>query len=720
MAVVGHPNVLDVGFVDIAQRIGRLDVVVEELVAEVGQRRVVDLGEVVVGNDRIGPQGGVEDEVVDLSGVGRRGVERGARLGQHALGHVDRDPLADFVPAGVDFVLVRRERIDAVVVDADFELHVALGDTIDVISVGPNVEPRGHFLQEVVVVDVRLVVEPTESVGAGVVGEALGLEDRGRGFVLRDAGRRHEVLQSVDRVPRGQSRLDLVVVAEAAVVIEAGVEALQVNVPGEFDVVGAGPRAIPIIRRGDFPRLDIAAFLAQDLLGGFQPVGPGHEWSVAEKFEREARCFHVDLRAGVRRLAAVGHGRHGRLDPLEEVRGSVTHLGKNPRTVLDVRVVGHTAFGRVDEVLRRGRLVTAIGRFSEELRCGFEPRAGAAAPRVVAVGRGNDDDRHTGVRGDMVGDLADAFIGVTVAVGEDVVRGHGIHFLFLAGLGIDIFDPVQPVGEGRDVPRGIAGVGFAEPPLAGIVETVGDLVGAIGRAGLDVEVAFGIRLVVVARAGAADVMAGHQRPLQTLIDQHINEMTRVAHLRWEKALRMVGEIRISAPGFPPCLLEGLDFFTKNRLRQQRTERVVVSETEHVHAGRAGRRLPSARLAETRVPITPVTEVAAAAELADVVDQRARITYAEAAATIDGGQRIARTSLVGAFAVVETENVGEIVLRMLLRTDPAVILRGLHHDGVPRVLPALGLRTIAIPLRPIKRLVIVPEPGNVNVAVVGKS
>ena len=372
----------------------------------------------------------------------------------------------------------------------------------------------------------------------------------------------------------------------------------------------------------DFPFVDqiVAAILiAQDLLGGLEPVGPGHERRVAEELEREARRLHVDLRARVSRLAAVGHRGDGGLDPFEEIRRAVAHLRENPRAVFDMRVGGHAAFGGIDEVLRSGRFVALTGRRTEKLRRGLEPRTGSPTPRVVAVGRGNDDHRHVGVRGDVVGDFVDTFVRIAEAVGQDVVRGHGIHFLFLAGLGVDVFHPVQSVGEGCDIPRGIAWVGLAEPPLAGIVKSVGDLVGAIGRAGLDAEIALWIRLVVVTRTGAADVVTGHQRPFETFIDEHIDEIARVTHLRGEKSLRVIGQIRVAAPRLPPRMLEGLNFFAEDGLREQRTKRVVVGEPEHVHARRAGRRLPTACLAEARIPVSLIAEMAAAAELADIVD-----------------------------------------------------------------------------------------------------
>ena len=328
-----------------------------------------------------------------------------------------------------------------------------------------------------------------------------------------------------------------------------------------------------------------------------------------------------------------------------------------------MRVGRHPGLGSVDEVLRGGRTVALRGRGAEKLRRGLVPRTRSAAPRVVAVGRGDDDDRAVGVRGDVVDDLADALVGVAVAVGEDVIRGNGIHLFLRAGLRIDILDPVELVGERGDIPRGVARIGHAIPPLGGGVETRGELVGAVRRAGVNAVGTFGIGLVVVARAGAADMVARHQRPLVALVDQDVDQVSGVGHLGGEKSFRMVGQVGVAAPRFPPRLLEGLDLLAEDRLRQQRPERVVVGESQHVHARRTGGSLPTARLAVSGVPVALVTEVTAAAELTDVVDQRARVAHAEAGAVVDVGQGIPRPLLVGIFAVIETEDVREVVLRV---------------------------------------------------------
>jgi hypothetical protein len=49
VVVILDPHVLDVGAVNVAAVVGGLDIVIDELAAEVGQVGVGDLGEVVVG-----------------------------------------------------------------------------------------------------------------------------------------------------------------------------------------------------------------------------------------------------------------------------------------------------------------------------------------------------------------------------------------------------------------------------------------------------------------------------------------------------------------------------------------------------------------------------------------------------------------------------------------------------------------------------------------------
>ena len=309
----------------------------------------------------------------------------------------------------------------------------------------------------------------------------------------------------------------------------------------------------------------------------------------------------------------------------------------------------------------------------------------------------------------MIADLLDTFVGVTVTVGKDVIRRHRVHFLGRAGGGVHVQDLVQLVSERGDVPSGVAGVGHAIPPLAGVVESRTELVGLVRRAGVDVVGTFGIRPVVIARTSATDMMRGYDGPLVTFIDQHVDEVAGVAHFGGEESLGVIAQISVSIPSLPPGLFEYLQFLPKNLLGEHRGEGMVVGETEQVEAS------PALGFAIAVGPAATVTEVAASAELADVVDQGAGVAHGEAAAG-EGGQGVARAPLVSVFAIVEAEDVGEIVFGVECRTDAAVILAGFQYDGIPSVLSAGALITVAVPFGPVERLMVVPEASDVDVSV----
>ena len=206
----------------------------------------------------------------------------------------------------------------------------------------------------------RLGVEPTKGVPAGVVGKALRLEYRGRRAVLVLARGRHEALELVDRVLGGEGGFDFVVVAETAIIIETGVEPFEVDVPSQFDIIRAVPSAIPIVGGLNFPGLHIAALVTQNLLGGFHPVGASHERGVAEKLERKTGGFHVDLGAGMRRDSAVGNAGDRGLHPLQEIRRTVIHFRENPGTVFDVGDGGVLLEG-VDKAAGHTFHITGVG-----------------------------------------------------------------------------------------------------------------------------------------------------------------------------------------------------------------------------------------------------------------------------------------------------------------------------------------------------------------------
>ena len=352
-------------------------------------------------------------------------------------------------------------------VHANHELDFAVGDAGQVVGVGPNIKLGGHFL-EITLVAAGHIVVPAESVAARIVGEALGLEDGGAGCVLVHAGG-HEGLQFVNRILGCQRGLGFVVVAEAAVVVETGIEAGQIDMPRQLHIVRVCPGAIPIVGRLNLPRRDIAAFIAENLLRRDAPVRSGHQRGVAEKLQGKARRFQIRLRIAVAIGRADFRVDQRRLNPFQEIRRAVAHFRENPRAIFNVDQT-RMGLGRIDESLRGVLDIAFRRRFIEKLRRRLHPRAVAAAPGVVAVGRRHDNDRAVGVRGkgrDEVVDFADAFVGIAVAIAQHVVGRHQIHLLDGAGVRVDILRLVQLVGVRRDVPGGVAGVGLAVPPAAG-------------------------------------------------------------------------------------------------------------------------------------------------------------------------------------------------------------------------------------------------------------
>ena len=210
--------------------------------------------------------------------------------------------------------------------------------------------------------------------------------------------------------------------------------------------------------------------------------------------------------------------------------------------------------------------VPGIGRGVKELRRSLHPGAGATAPGVVAVGGGHHDDGPGGIVGERrdVGlDFADAFAGVSIAVAQNVVGGNRNHVLDGAGFRVDVLDLVELIGEGGDVPGGVAGIGFAVPPA--VVDDGAELVGLVRGAGEDAIGAFGVRLGVVAGAGAGDMVAGNDDPFVALVDKDVDQMAAVGHFGREETLGVVGEIAVTAPRLPPGLLEYLELLAKNFL-----------------------------------------------------------------------------------------------------------------------------------------------------------
>ena len=694
-AVAHHIDVLDVGLVEIALGVLGLDVVVDQRVAE--ERH---LGKIIIGDRQR------RDEIIDLAVVGGR-IQRRAGAGQGPLGHGDGNPAFDVVAAREGFVLVVGHGVDAVLVAAHLQDESAVRYARDVVGVGPDVEIGAHLLVEGGVG--RHDIEPAECVGARIVGEPLGAEDGRRGVVVGQALGSHPRLEDFQGAAVGEGLLDFIVVAQAAVVVEAGIEAAQIDVPGAFDIVGAGRGTIPVVGAGDFPGIDRAPLVLEDLFGGFAPVGAGDDGRPVPEFQREARGLEVNLGVGIAG-GAVGRGR--RIDPLQEVGGAVAHFREDPGAVFDVGGGGVAAV-LVDEILDGGRVVAGTFAAAEERRRGFHPRTVAAAPGVVAV-RGRQDDgrivRVGGKRGDVAADHADFRAGIARLVALHVVGGDGNHDFFNTARRVDIFHLVELIRVGRDVPGAVAGIRGVVPPAGRRRRP--QQIGPVRRAGIDVEIAVGRALVEIGRTGARKMVAGHDNPFVALLAEDIDHFLGEGHFRREESLGVVGEIAVLVPRLPPDLLERVDFLAENRLGQDGAEGVVVGEADHVHAAAAAGGGPAHGFAIAIVPAGAIAQFAGIAEAADVFNQGSGITDGIAGAGRKRRQRIAGAALIGGHAVAGAEDVGQVVVGVL--GGGVVVLGGFLIDGILGELHARGLGIAAIPFGPVDGLVVVPETGNAHV------
>jgi hypothetical protein len=103
------------------------------------------------------------------------------------------------------------------------------------------------------------------------------------------------------------------------------------------------------------------------------------------------------------------------------------------------------------------------------------------------------------------------------------------------------------------------------------------------------------------------------------------------------------------------------------------------------------------------------------ELADVVDQRAGVTDGKPTGAVEAGQGVAWAALVGIDPVIDPKDFRQVVLRML-RWAEGVILAGLEDNRIPSVLDPACLTAVAVPLRPIEGLMVVPEAADINVGI----
>ena len=172
----------------------------------------------------------------------------------------------------------------------------------------------------------------------------------------------------------------------------------------------------------------------------------------------------------------------------------------------------------IHKVLRGTLPISRGTRLIEKLRGRLKPRAGASTPSVVSIGRGHNKNRSGTIGGkgsNLPLNFANAFTCVTITITQDIIGRHCIHGLFCPGFRVHILHTVELIGVGSHIPSCVAGVRLTIPPA--ISGRWPKLVGFIRRTGKNVVRPLRIRLGVIGRTRAADVMAGHDDPLVSLV-----------------------------------------------------------------------------------------------------------------------------------------------------------------------------------------------------------
>src|ERR1700730_11148687 len=114
---------------------------------------------------------------------------------------------------------------------------------------------------------------------------------------------------------------------------------------------------------------------------------------------------------------------------------------------------------------------------------------------------------------------------------------------------------------------------------------------------------------------------------------------------------MVAQIGVAGPSFPPRLLEYLQLLAEHGFWQQRRERVMVGKADEIKSPTAERSCPAFRLTVAVPPTAAITELIICGEIADIIDQRTRVTKREPGLIRNTRQRIARASLICSAPIV---------------------------------------------------------------------
>ncbi len=651
---------LDRALAHIAARVGRLDVVVDELRPHADDLRVPLV------RDRGGHLAEVDAGVVE-------DIARGERAPRHR----DRLPRAHARAARVELVLVRRQRIHAVVVEPVLE-HDALGAR-HIVHEGPH--------REVAVRDELLVaVHRAEVHRARIPRETLRNPHGRRHGVGRGRRGADHALRLEDRLVACDRRLHLHV-ERGAVVHVARVQRAEVEVPRALACAARGGR------RQDLRVAHGQALRRVDRLRGRHEVlRGGDDGPVADVLGPAVR--DVDLAVLQRRRPV----------PVEELRAAEAAVRVHPRTVLDMHDI-RGRHGMIGEVFLDDRRAIALRlRGRHEVRHRLHVVRESAAPGVVAIVREHDEHRALWIRKRLErAELAHAHRVVAVEPAEVLRAGDDGDEALGARLGVHMLRAVRRERK-RHRLRGRAAARDRDAAVVRLRRV--DLVGLVRRIAVD---AARTEHHGEIGARARDLLARDEGPVDAGLCEIRDQPRRERHLAREEPARL----RLPrAPRLRIDLLVEREFLADRVAVDQRQERVVERELHDVHARLVRARcvrLPAARLAPGREPRRRVAELAARLrEALDVRDEAARVRHLRArlGRPRDRRHRVAWPRLVRRHAVGQPEDAAQVVLGVRRA-------RVLAQDRLPRTLVALRAR---LAVGPVDRLLHVPEVGEVRLLV----
>ena len=650
------PDVHDRASRDIATRIDRLDVVVQERAANARDVRVHAVRDPLRHLEEVDAT-----EVVDV--LRREGRRR----------HRYRGPRTDLGPAREGLVLRARQRVGAV--------HVLAPLQRDRLQAADVVHEAPH--REVAVIGVLRVAVRTAVVhAAGVPRPALRVPDR-RGRRLGGSGA-HDGGRVLKGLVAGDRGLDFHV-ERGAVIHVAGVQRAEEEVPGAFG------------RRGRTAWIEDLRGAHRAARGGAQVIGRadpvlcrGDDGPVADVFRPTVDDVDLALRVDRRPV------------PVEELRRTEVALGVDPCAVLHVHEIRGRHGVRIEVLLDHAGHEARTHGLAHEVRHRLGVVGVPAAPCVVAVmGEHHEHRARRIVRGRQLLQPLHAQRRVAVLPAQALAARHDDDRTRRAGFGVHPLRAMREVG-----PRQRLGRAAAPADRDAIERRRGtvDLVGLVGwiavhpaRSELHREVGIGAR----------DLLTAHERPLDSLLLQDRDQALAEGHLAGEEALADAG---VRAPHARVGLLVEADVHAHRIVIAQRQERMVIRELHDVHARPRRRTGVGERVAGLSPRIDPERAVpelpTRLGERLDVGDEPT--AEADLRAALGGpGDRVhgvARAVLVGRHSVIEPEDRTKVVRG--IRCAPVAA-----QDRLPGTL--VTVRSARLLVGPVDRLLKVPQVGEVH-------